>query len=128
MDNFSLLGTAIVIITLALVFYSIGTWSEHLQHGLRKWHLAFFLLGLAADTAGTLLMGTMVEEKGSTNFLHASTGMLAIVLMGVHALWAIRTLWKGNEKNKREFSKFSIVVWSIWLIPYFVGIYLGAAH
>ncbi|MCE7858793.1 MAG: TIGR03987 family protein, partial [Chloroflexi bacterium CFX2] len=29
---------AVIIINLALVFYSIGVWSERLQGGLKVWH------------------------------------------------------------------------------------------
>ena len=37
------LGTAIVSMTLALVFYSIGTWAERIEKRLRLWHIVFFL-------------------------------------------------------------------------------------
>ena len=59
----SFLGTAIVSITLALVFYSIGTWGERLQKVLKIWHIVFFLLGLTADTLGTSIMSRIVEES-----------------------------------------------------------------
>ena len=122
------LGTAIVIITLALVFYSIGTWAERIQHKLKGWHLVFFLLGLAADTIGTGIMSTMVQDSGQSDFWHAATGLAAIILMALHAVWAVGTYWKGSEKAKQHFSRFSILVWAFWLIPYILGIFLGAAH
>jgi hypothetical protein len=34
-----------IIISLALIFYSIGVWSERIQGKLKTWH--FFLLGRA---------------------------------------------------------------------------------
>jgi uncharacterized repeat protein (TIGR03987 family) len=49
---------SVILITLALVFYSIGVWSERLSGRLKGWHLAFFWAGFACDTAGT---GIMVE-------------------------------------------------------------------
>lgn len=57
--------------------------------------------------------------------LHTVTGVIAILLMFVHALWAIWTYAKGSEKAKAHFNRFSIVVWCIWLIPYFIGVYMG---
>ena len=45
--------------------------------------------------------------------------------MAIHAAWAIYTYWKGNAKAKQKFSKFSIFVWTFWLIPYILGIVLG---
>ena len=122
------LGTAIISIPLALVFYSIGTWAERIQRTLKLWHIIFFLFGLCADTLGTALMSQIASANvGNTDPLHAVTGLLAIILMAIHALWAIWTYWKGNEKAKKNFSRFSVFVWAFWLIPYIGGIFLGAS-
>lgn len=59
------------------------------------------------------------------NALHGITGALVLILMAIHAAWAIYTYWKGNAKAKQKFSKFSIFVWIFWLIPYILGIVLG---
>ena len=83
------LGTAIISISLALVFYSIGTWAERIQRTLKLWHIIFFLFGLCADTLGTALMSQIASANvGNTDPLHAVTGLLAIILMAIHALWA----------------------------------------
>ncbi len=108
---------ASIIITLALVFYSIGVWSERIAGELKKWHLAFFVLGLIADTWGT---GLMIEFSGRLTFdIHGVTGLIAIILMFIHALWAFLVLQKNDEKAIKNFHKFSVLVWFIWLIPYF---------
>ena len=116
---------AICVITSALVFYTIGVWGERLQKKLRFWHLVFFLLGLLADTVGTALMENIVRLTHLHDEVHTITGMIAILLMFVHAMWAIWTYTKGSEKAKAHFNRFSIVVWIIWLIPYCIGVYLG---
>ncbi len=122
------LGTAIISISLALVFYSIGTWAERIQRTLKLWHIIFFLFGFCADTLGTALMSQIASANvGNTDPLHVITGLLAIILMAIHALWAIWTYWKGNEKAKKNFSKFSVFVWAFWLIPYIGGVFLGAS-
>jgi uncharacterized repeat protein (TIGR03987 family) len=46
------------------------------------------------------------------------TGVLAIVLMFIHAVWATIVLLKKNEKLILTFHKFSVAVWLIWLVPY----------
>lgn len=115
----TLLSSAIVSITLALIFYSIGTWSEHFQKGLRLWHIVFFVLGLCADSLGTAMMMEIADP------MKGITGALALLLMAIHAAWAIYTYWKGSPKAKQNFSKFSIFVWTFWLIPYILGIVLG---
>ena len=122
------LGAAITSITLALVFYTIGTWAEKVQGRLKLWHIVFFLLGLVADSLGTAIMSDIAGQKGDVDPLHGITGILAIVLMAIHAVCAIVTYWKGNEKAMRNFSKFSVIVWAFWLIPYGLGLVLGMSH
>jgi uncharacterized repeat protein (TIGR03987 family) len=108
--------TPLIIISLALVFYSIGVWSERIQGRLKPWHLVFFYLGLICDTVGT---GLMIEAVGGlTTDIHGITGVIAIVLMMIHAVWATVVLIQKDEKAILNFHKFSMVVWFIWLIPY----------
>lgn len=106
-----------IIISLALIFYSIGVWGERIQGKLKAWHLVFFWLGLVCDTWGT---GLMIEMAGGLTFdIHGVTGVIAIVLMMIHAIWATLVLIKKDENAIRNFHKFSLLVWFIWLIPYF---------
>ena len=56
---------------------------------------------------------------------HGLTGILAIALMLIHAIWAAVVLIKKNENMMSKFHKFSIVVWIIWLIPFISG---AASH
>lgn len=116
---------AICVITSALICYTIGVWGERIQKNLKFWHLVFFLLGLLADTVGTALMENIARLTHLHDEVHTVTGVIAILLMFVHAMWAIWTYTKGSPKAKAHFNRFSIVVWIIWLIPYFIGVYLG---
>jgi uncharacterized repeat protein (TIGR03987 family) len=109
--------TAVIVINLALVFYSIGVWSERLQGRLKTWHTVFFWFGLVCDTLGT---GMMFDFVGGMQYnLHGISGVLAIILMFIHAIWATAVLIRKNEKMIANFHKFSLLVWIIWLIPYF---------
>ena len=110
-------GTASIVITSALVLYTIGVWGERLQTRLHPWHLAFFYLGLVCDTVGT---GMMFDFAGGMTFdVHGISGLLAIVLMLIHAVWATVVLVRRDEVWIRKFHRFSLVVWAIWLVPYF---------
>ncbi len=110
-------SSASIIITSALLFYSIGVWSERIAGRLKPWHLAFFVLGLICDTWGT---GMMFESAGGMTFdIHGITGLVAILLMLVHAVWALIVLIRKDEAAIQSFHKFSVIVWLIWLIPYF---------
>jgi uncharacterized repeat protein (TIGR03987 family) len=110
-------ATATIIISLALVFYSIGVWSERIAGKLRGWHLIFFWLGIICDTWGT---GIMFKMAGGMTFdVHGLSGLTAIILMFVHAIWATIVLVKKDERWIYRFHKFSVFVWIVWLIPYF---------
>lgn len=115
-----------IVINLALVFYSIGVWSERIQGKLKWWHLAFFGLGLFCDTWGT---GLMFEMAGGMTFdIHGLTGLLAIVLMLIHALWALVVLLRKDEQALKSFHRFSVFVWLVWLIPYLSPMFLGMGN
>ena len=108
-----------VLITLALVLYTVGVWAERLSGRLKGWHLIFFWAGLVCDTLGTGLM--MDYAGGLTADLHGVTGVLAILLMVVHAVWATIVLLRRDERMIYTFHRFSLFVWLVWLIPYFTG-------
>lgn len=114
-------GLSVVLITLALVFYSIGVWSERLAGRLKAWHLVFFWAGLVCDASGT---GIMMEMSGYDIFsVHGLTGVVAIGLMLLHAVWATVVLVRKNERAIVNFHRFSVGVWLIWLVPYLNGFF-----
>ena len=115
---------AILTISIALVFYSIGVWGEKLQKTLKPWHVIIFWAGFICDTTGTTLMSMMSNNTNALN-LHAVTGVIAILLMLFHAVWATIVLVGKREKLMLTFHKFSLFVWIIWLIPYFSGMIVG---
>lgn len=115
---------SVLFINLALLFYTIGVWTEKKQGELKRWHLAVFWVGLVFDTLGTTIMGKLAGQGFGLNF-HSITGILAIVLMLSHALWATVVLIKNDEKAKANFHKFSIFVWFIWLFPFVSGAIYG---
>lgn len=116
----TLLGLSIVTIVSALVFYTIGVWSERFAGRLRPWHLVLFWIGFVFDTTGTTLMSKIAG--GMSLDLHGATGLLAIALMLGHAVWASIVLLTRNDKAIRNFHRFSLVVWLIWLVPFFTGL------
>lgn len=124
----SYLIPAIAIITAALVFYTFGVWGERVQHELRLWHVIAFLAGITCDFVGTGLMEHIARTTGAKDELHTITGFTAVGLMLIHAIWAVWTYRKGSPKAKMHFSRFSIFVWLLWLIPYGIGIYIGITH
>ena len=108
-----------------LMFLSLTPATE-IQGRLKSWHLIFFVLGLICDTWGT---GLMFEFAGGlTMDIHGITGLIAILLMFVHAAWASVVLLKKDENAIRNFHKFSVTVWLIWLVPYFSPMFFAIAQ
>lgn len=116
---------AITFIFGACIFYTLGVWSEKLQKRLKAWHALVFWLGFLCDSIGTGAMGMMAGSLIQLNF-HGLTGLLAILLMLFHAIWATTVLVRKDEKMILNFHKFSVVVWMIWLIPMITGMILGS--
>lgn len=113
---------SIILINLALILYSIGVWSERIARLLKRWHLIFFWSGFVCDTIGT---GIMFDIAGGISFdIHSMTGVAAIALMLIHAIWASVVLILNNERAIVKFHHFSIFVWIIWLIPFLSGFLL----
>lgn len=113
-----------VLITLALVFYTVGVWAEHVRRYLLPWHVAAFWTGLVFDAAGTYAMD-LIEPGVDWFSVHTITGQLAIWLMLFHAVWATIVVRRGTEEARVRFHRFSLVVWGIWLVPYIGGAIVG---
>jgi len=92
---------------------------------LKPWHVVAFWIGFVFDVSGTYAMHLLAEGQFDILTPHTLTGQIALWLMLLHAIWATRVIIKQDESMKNKFHKFSIVVWLIWLIPYFGGMFLG---
>jgi len=114
-----------ILITLALVFYSLGVWAERIARYLKPWHVVAFWTGFVFDVSGTWAMHLLAKGKFNILDLHTLTGQIALWLMLIHAIWATYVARKGSEKSRRNFHHYSLVVWLIWLVPYFGGMYIG---
>lgn len=117
-----------VLITLALVFYSIGIWAERIARILKPWHVLTFWIGFTFDVLGTLAMHKMADGKFDILEPHTLTGQIALWLMLGHAIWATIVIRKSMDAMLYKFHKISIFVWLIWLVPYFGGMFLAMLH
>jgi uncharacterized repeat protein (TIGR03987 family) len=118
-----LVRAAVALMITAFALYSFSVWAVFLTRRLRPWHAALFWLGFLSDTAGTEIMRRLAGGFHLT--LHTATGILALLLMLGHAVWATIVLIKRAERSIRTFHRVSITVWAIWLIPFVTGLILG---
>lgn len=117
----SLLITAIVCMVSALTVYSIGIWSVRISGRLKIWQAALFWIGLVFDVTGTVIMAQMAGKMGFD--VHGITGVLAIMLMLGNAIWAVVVLTSKKEGILRNYRQFSLIVWIIWLVSFFTGLF-----
>lgn len=120
-----LLVASTTLITLALVFYSIGVWSERIARYLKPWHVAAFWSGLASDVSGTWAVRRLAEGPFDLPEPHTLTGHIALWLMLARAVCASWVARKGSEEAQIGFHRYSLVLWLIWLVPYASGMYLA---
>lgn len=125
MTSFMILST--ILISLALLFYSLGVWAERLARYLKAWHVFAFWTGFTFDVSGTLAMTKLAVGPFNPVALHTLIGQIALWLMLAHAIWATYVVRKGSEKARSSFHRYSLIVWLIWLIPYFGGMFMGMA-
>jgi uncharacterized repeat protein (TIGR03987 family) len=66
----------------------------------------------------------MLEMAGGIGYgIRSITGLAAIILMVIHAVWATIVLVSKDEKAITRFHCFIVILWAIWLIPYFTGLF-----
>ncbi|MES2170016.1 MAG: HsmA family protein [Actinomycetota bacterium] len=131
-----LLLVAVILITAALLFYTTGVWAERVKGTLRPWHSVMFALGFASDLSGTLVMTRIASTQAAgtsslgsaLTVVMAITGTAALVLMGVHLIAAIVVLARSRAPELAWFHRASIVVWSIWLVPFIAGAVSANVH
>ncbi len=114
-----------VSITLALIFYSVGVWSERISRLLKKWHVVAFWIGFSFDITGTVAMHYISDNAFDITDLHTLTGQIALWLMLAHAIWATRVVKQNNQQLRKLFHRYSLFVWLIWLVPYIGGMLMG---
>ena len=111
-----------ILMFVALAGYSIGVWSQRIGGRLKAWHLVFFWIGLASDMSGTAMMAAI---RGIFLNVHVVTGLTALLLMLIHTVWATVVVSRKDEKAIVNFHRFSVFVWTVWLIPFFTGFFLA---
>ena len=118
-----LLLTAVILFTVAMVFYTWGVWAEKRARRLKPWHAYMFACGVCVDTIATVL--TFVVLGGIVFTPHSIMGFISLGLMAIHFVWAIIVLKQNKEAALTSFHKLSLLVWSIWMFSYLSGFVLG---
>ena len=111
---------AVIIVTFALLFYSIAVVTEQRKYAVSKRVLWFLTAGVLFDIASTVFM-----IVGSTNIpltVHGVIGYTALLVMLVDAILIWRH-WSRNGDGKipRGLHLYTRIAYSWWVIAYIVG-------
>jgi len=111
---------AVVVVTFALIFYSVGVITEQRKSAVSKWVALFVTAGVLLDIASTTLM-----IVGSTNIpitVHGVIGYTALLAMLVDAILIWRHwLMRGSIKVPRGLHIYTRIAYSWWVIVYIAG-------
>lgn len=107
----------------ALVTYTIAVWGEQITGELKPVFVLMFCVGVVCDTTGTTIMALNLDAGGPVLspldvLFHSVTGLAAIILMLIHAIWAMRVLLRKDAISAEKFHRFSKYVWLFWLVPF----------
>lgn len=114
------MGISVACMVAALILYTLAVWSEWAAKKLTPWMVSAFLAGFTSDLLGTSYMIARAIPKSSIS-VHAFFGCAALLIMFLHALWALFAL---AERGRAEeyFTRFSRFAWALWVVAFVTGI------
>ena len=111
---------AVVVVTFALIFYSVAVITEQKKSAITKSVLLFLTGGVLLDISSTLLM-----LLGSTNdpfTVHGAIGYSALLAMLIDAILIWRHCRRsGNSSIPRGIHLYTRIAYGWWVIAYIIG-------
>ena len=119
MKTVSMIGSLIV--TIALVFYSIGFSRERRKKRVTGQVLVFYTIGVSLDITATILMiiGSskgMITAHGLIGY-SSLLGMLADTIL----LWRHNLIQGSESEVSRGLHTYSLIAFTWWIIAYITG-------
>lgn len=120
-----MLARAVILMNLALVFYTWAVFSGRRQ-GLHTRHLLIFGIGLVCDFFGTNEMSHVARLYGKAPEWHNLTGIASLAGMAFHFLLALAaSLMRRAEAVNRVFHRVSLTIYTCWLAAFLSGAIAG---
>lgn len=124
----------IVIMALALIFYTIATFTGIAKNSFKKGQVALYHAAVALVIIGIFYMSGISSKlpydhvSYAMMHLHTGLGYLAVIILIIHAI--IATVMKRKHKNRgtsfsSKFNTLSFILWLICIILYLVTFYIG---
>ena len=111
---------AVAVVTVALVFYSIGVITEQRKHAVTRFVLFFLTGGVILDITSTTLM--IVSSGNITITVHGFIGYTALLVMLIDGIliWRQR-LRNGSGPVPRRLHLYTRIAYGWWVIAYIAG-------
>lgn len=110
---------AVIVVTCALVAYSIGVITEQRKSSVTRFVLAFLTLGVTLDITSTILM--IMGSSGIT--YHGFIGWSALAVMLIDAI----LIWRYWLKNKNATVSRGLNIYTRWAYVWWVVAYIAGA-
>ncbi len=111
---------AVVVVTVALVFYSIGVITEQRKHAVTRLVLFFLTAGVLLDITSTALM---IANSGNIPITaHGIIGYTALLVMLIDGILIWRQ-WRRNGSGPvpRRLHLYTRIAYGWWVIAYIAG-------
>lgn len=119
MKTISMIGALIV--TLALISYTIAVLNERRKKHITKFILSFLTIGLIFDITATACM--IIGSTNSPFTIHGMLGYSALGLMLVDTIliWKFYKAYGSNLEVPKGLHIYTLLAYSWWVIAYITG-------
>jgi uncharacterized repeat protein (TIGR03987 family) len=116
----SILIRAVVVVTFALLFYSIAVLTEQRKRSISKRVLFFLTGGVILDIASTTLM--IIGARKIPITVHGFIGYSALLLMLIDTVLIWR-FWKrqGSHEISKGLNVYTRLAYGWWVVAYIAG-------
>jgi len=119
----TILMTGSVVVTLALITYSIAYFKFHKKKFITKAILRIQSLALFFDVVATSMM--IIGSENSPFTLHGLVGYSALFIMIIDTVFFWR---KRNDENPGWLLKYSTFAYIWWVVAYLTGSYIAMTN
>ena len=116
--TFQMVFPSILFVVLTLLCYTLSVWVEHKQQVLQIWHIILLVAALICNITAMALLAHVSHVAGKDCTIYAIAGAVAILLLCLHCIWSIWTKRKGEDRAKRNYNRFNVILWFVWLVAF----------
>jgi len=121
----SVIIRAVIVVTFALIFYSIAVITEQKNKQVTKKVLFFLTGGVLLDISSTALM--IIGSSNIPLTVHGCIGYSALIVMLVDAILIWKTRIKNGANNiPRKLHIYTRIAYGWWVIAYIIGAVMSA--